>query len=70
LVLNSKSAERYNKAISIFLCLAQFFSILAFFYYILRNEPGQNFFLNLTLLSRVSPSDATYEEVKPCALAR
>jgi hypothetical protein len=36
----------------------------------LRNKLGQKFFLNLALLSRVSPSDVTYEEVMLVHLAR
>jgi hypothetical protein len=40
-----------------------FFSILAFFNHILRNELGQNFFLNLALLSRAMCTGVTYEGV-------
>jgi hypothetical protein len=46
-----------------------FFSILAFFNHISRNEPGQNFFLNLALLSRVMCTGATYEGVAPVHMA-
>jgi hypothetical protein len=49
-------------------CNAVFFSILVF-NHILRNEL-HNFFKNLILLNRVSPSDVIYEVVTPCALVR
>jgi hypothetical protein len=42
-------------------------TILIFFYFsfliIVLEMDSRNFFLNLTLLSRINPSDATYEEV-------
>jgi hypothetical protein len=47
-----------------------FFSILTFFNYFLRNEPGGNFFSNMTFLSHASPVGVTYERVTPCTLVQ
>jgi hypothetical protein len=47
-----------------------FFSILAFLIKIQEMNLGKHFFLYLAILSRVSPSDTTYEEVTPVHLAR
>jgi hypothetical protein len=48
----------------------EFFSILAFFNHISRNEPGKNFFPDLALSSRTIPIGVTNEGVTPCALAQ
>jgi hypothetical protein len=47
-----------------------FFSILSFLINIWEMNLRKSFFLNLALLSHVSPSDAIYEEVTPVHLAR
>jgi hypothetical protein len=47
-----------------------FFFYFGFFNHYSRNESGEIIFLNLALLSRVNPSDATYEGVAPVHLAR
>jgi hypothetical protein len=44
-----------------------FFCILAFFKYILKNESDH--FFKYDFLSRASPIDMTYERVTPCTLA-
>jgi hypothetical protein len=35
-----------------------------------RNEPGQNFFPNMTLFNRAKPVGVTHKGVTPCALTR
>jgi hypothetical protein len=47
-----------------------FFQFWPFYIHILRNEAGQNFFSNLTLLSHVSSVGVTYEGVVPYVLTR
>jgi hypothetical protein len=48
----------------------EIFFILVFFNHIFKNEPGQKKFKYLTLLSRTSSSNLTYEGVTPVHMAR
>jgi hypothetical protein len=57
-----RSAVR-NEAASPHLRDFFYFDLFLIIFYISRNEPASNFFLNLALFIRVSPVDVTYEGV-------
>jgi hypothetical protein len=69
-VVRKKRRKSVSRKINQPRCPGFFFSSLTFFNHISRNEPGQNFFSNLTLLSRANPSDVTYKGVVPCTLTQ
>jgi hypothetical protein len=52
------------------MCIAEFLFYFGLFNQNSRNKLGQNFFPNLTLLSRASPVGMIYKEVTSCVLTQ
>jgi hypothetical protein len=52
------------------MCIAEFLFYFSLFNQNSRNKLGQNFFPNLTLLSRASPVGMIYKEVTSCVLTQ
>jgi hypothetical protein len=52
------------------MCIAEFLFYFSLLNQNSRNKLGQNFFPNLTLLSRASPVGMIYKEVTSCVLTQ